>query len=315
MEEFDTGFSYSRVKRNQLKHNNVKYDTCEDCNIIMKKSESLLVCPDCGNQKNYFDMETNFSYNHNTGPSANKVSFKPSMRGTSKVLIVYPTYELMKEGKTTREFNQLKYENMSMSPHIIDEAKILYNKFITSNNITKKTGKKEGIYQGCIWFVCAKHDEPRTKLELSKKYNIEENKISTGIGFLTSTNDKYDLGLTIYKNHDLIDGFINRFSMVLGINVTPNLKNFFKNMAHNIKNNSIVHKNKNPECIAAGIILFGKDMFNYDAEIEVLIRITYTSNKNIKQYYLFLNTIKDTPTHPLNKSFNIIINKFSKHLE
>lgn len=306
MEEFDNNINYD-VPDFKKPIIDIRYNVCPDCKIDMNENNNMLTCYICGYQKPYFDNKVEFSSRHSS-PTENKISFKPSQQGKKKTFIVYPGYSVIKNGVIGREFNQLKYENTSMPEYIIDQAKVLYKKIVVDNNITKKTGKKEGIYQALIYLVCLKHNLPRTKLELSEKYNIPESKISEGLSFVKILNATYNLNLE--TDNKLIDGFINRFCIILEINITENLNKFFINMSKLIRDNHKLNMNKNPECIASSIILYGKDYFNYDVNIEQLSVLSYTSVKNIISYLKVLNKIDKDKANPFNPYFEKIKKAF-----
>jgi transcription initiation factor TFIIIB Brf1 subunit/transcription initiation factor TFIIB len=197
----------------------VDYRLCPDCNILCNKTESAIICTNCGltrecQENRDFNKE---SYNHSANSYVAFTVIGNSSYGLKRsYLRTCSNYNVFRNNNNKKEFENIvfQYEGSKPPHNIITYAADLFDQIINAGHVYRKNGKR-GVMGACLYESCRKNNLSRTVKDISKIMNTEEKYISQGIRILQELNELKVISVT--TSYEPLDDYLGRYFPVLGI--------------------------------------------------------------------------------------------------
>ena len=204
--------------------NIVSYSICPNCNISCKISDTMMICEQCGMERDW-DTHTNDFYsmtvdqNYNTNSNAfmtfsivgvNSYCYNRSLLKTCA------DYSMYRNSNNKKDIINKVYQYEGSKPplNIINGTADLFEIIKNKGYVFRGDGKL-GVIAACMYYVSIEHNLTRTPKEISQIFGIDEKFLSQGDRTLQELNE---LGIiSIQTNHKPLNDYLNMFFPTLGI--------------------------------------------------------------------------------------------------
>jgi transcription initiation factor TFIIB len=288
---------------NNKNEKNKNIDICLNCNKKgLLKTDIVIVCDYCGYENDrVFDFSNESRYygimdtKHASDPSRCGIPINEllpnsslgtmiSGRGFEKFRRV-PEWNLMsqKERSLLKTYKSIDnyLEDGGISNRIIDRAKFMF-KDISANNKIRRGDSLTGLMSACCYLSCKDKNVARSTKEMSKMFDIKENKVSNGYKEIMETlyhsNKEYVNRIDSVSHYDFIYRYCNKLNIDKEYVI---IAMYVSNIADKL---SIVVNNK-PPSIAIGSIYFVLNIYNLKFTKKTIAKVCNISDVTISKTY------------------------------
>jgi hypothetical protein len=200
------------------------YKICEYCNIPGKIHDTVIICENCGYEKELnshaFDLfnatiDQNYNTSNNSFMTFNIVGTNSYSyhRSFLKTCADYTSYRNNNNKKEI--INRIyQYEGNKPPANIINAAVDLFEQVKNKGYVYRGNGKL-GVIGACLYYSCINNSLTRSPKEISLIMNIEERFLSHGDRVLMELNE---LGvISIQTNYKPLQDYLNQFFPALSI--------------------------------------------------------------------------------------------------
>ena len=298
------------VDKSAIIANSTDYKICPTCNIRGKILETLIICEQCGMEREYneniFDTY-NMSYESNYNTSA-KSFMTFNIIGNNaycyhrSFLKTCADYSMYRNANNKKEIiNRIyQYEGNKPPHNIINQTAELFDQIKDKGYVFRGDGKL-GVIGACLYYTCIANNLTRTPKEIASIMNVDDKFISNGDRILLELNE---LGIiTIPTDHEPIGDYLNQYLPIFGI--SEKYKQFIIDLITRMEKKHVHIKNESrtsTKCIGSIYLLTQRIPELHHIKKELIVSECHISKATFIKYY---NLLMNNPS--------IVKKVFKKH--